>query len=49
VTGADVIFSDNYFDVPAGWTIEVHCPVPAGWTVAQLRDAVSVRSLYDSF
>jgi beta-mannosidase len=49
VTGADVIFSDNYFDVPAGWTIEVHCPLPAGWTVAQLRDAVSVRSLYDSF
>jgi beta-mannosidase len=49
VSGADVIFSDNYFDVPAGWTIEVHCPVPVGWTVAQLRDAVSVRSLYDSF
>jgi beta-mannosidase len=49
VNGADVVFSDNYFDVPAGWTIKVHCPVPAGWTVAQLRDAVSVRSLYDSF
>jgi beta-mannosidase len=49
VTGADVVFSDNYFDVPAGWTIKVHCPVPAGWTVAQLRDAVSVRSLFDSY
>jgi beta-mannosidase len=49
VEGADIIFSDNYVDVPGGWTITVTCPLPEGWTLDQFQSAVSVRSLYDSF
>jgi beta-mannosidase len=45
----DVVFSDNYFDVPAGRTIRVSCPLPENWTVAQARAALKVRSLYNSF
>lgn len=47
--GADVVFSDNYFDLPAGRTVAVTCPLPAGWTVAQARAALRVRSVYDSY
>jgi beta-mannosidase len=44
-----VVFSDNYFDVPAGRTVTVTCPLPEGWTLEQARQALQVRSLYDSF
>ncbi|HTP10244.1 MAG TPA: glycoside hydrolase family 2 protein [Anaerolineae bacterium] len=47
--GADVIFSDNYFDLPARQTITVTCPLPSGWTIAQARQALRVRSLRDSY
>ena len=47
--GVDVVFSDNYFDVPAGRTVTVTCPLPDGWTVEQARAALRVRSLYNSF
>jgi beta-mannosidase len=47
--GADAIFSDNYFDVPAGWTVTVTCPIPAGWTLQKVRKALKTTSLYDSF
>jgi len=47
--GVDVVFSDNYFDVPAGRTAAVTCDLPEGWSVARARDALRVRSLYDSF
>jgi beta-mannosidase len=43
------IFDDNYFDLPAGRTATVTCPLPAGWTVEQAQAALRVRSLYDSF
>jgi beta-mannosidase len=49
LAGVDAIFSDNYFDVPAGRTIRVSCPLPEGWTVAQACAALKVRSLYNSF
>ncbi len=49
LTGVDVVFSDNYFDVPAGRAISVSCPLPPGWTVDQARAALKVRSLYHSF
>ena len=26
--GADVVFSDNYFDLPAGRAVTVRCPLP---------------------
>jgi beta-mannosidase len=47
--GVDVVFSDNYFDLPAGQTVTVTCPLPTGWTLEQARTAVRVRSLYDSY
>ena len=47
--GADVVFSDNYFDLPAGRSLSLTCPLPAGWTIPQARRALKVRSLYDSF
>ena len=47
--GADVVFSDNYFDLPAGRTRTITAALPAGWNAQQARAAVRVRSLYDSF
>ena len=47
--GVDVIFSDNYFDLPPGRTVSVSCPLPPGWSVDQGRAALKVRSLYNSF
>jgi beta-mannosidase len=47
--GADVVFSDNYFDLPAGRTITISVPLPAGWMLSQARAAFKVRSVYDSF
>jgi beta-mannosidase len=49
LAGVDVVFDDNYFDVPAGRTATVTCPLPEDWTVEQARAALRVRSLYDSF
>jgi beta-mannosidase len=45
--GADVIFSDNYFDLPGGRTAYVACPLPAGWTLERARQALRLRSLAD--
>jgi beta-mannosidase len=47
--GVDVIFNDNYFDLPAGWTATVTCQKPQGWTLAQAEQALKVYSLYNSF
>jgi beta-mannosidase len=49
LTGADVVFSDNYFDLPAGRTVRISCPLPAGWTLSQGRKALCLRSVYDSY
>jgi beta-mannosidase len=46
IAETDTVFSDNYFDIPAGAAITVTCPLPEGW----IPDSkVSARSLYDSF
>lgn len=47
--GVDAIFSDNYFDLPAGRWRTVTTSLPAGWTLAQAEQALHVRSLYDAF
>ncbi|MBN1875574.1 MAG: glycoside hydrolase family 2 protein, partial [Anaerolineae bacterium] len=47
--GADVVFSDNNFDVPAGRSVRVTCPLLPGWTLEDARDALWMRSLYNSF
>jgi beta-mannosidase len=47
--GVDAVFSDNYFDIPAGGTVSVTCPLPSGWTAEKAQKAVRMRSLYQSF
>ena len=48
-TDTDVVFSDNYFDLPAGRTVTITCPLPAGWDAKQAKAALRVRSVYNSF
>ena len=47
--GADVVFSDNYFDLPAGRAVTVTGDLPAGWDGARVVAALRLRSVYDSF
>ena len=49
LAGADVVFSDNYFDLPAQRTVTVTAPLPAGWDLAAARAALRVRSVYDTY
>ncbi len=45
--GAEVVFSDNYFDLPARRAAQITCPLPAGWTVERVAAALRLRSLAD--
>lgn len=45
----DVVFSDNYFDLPAGTSTKITAPLPTGWTLDQTKTALQVRSLIDSY
>jgi beta-mannosidase len=47
--GVDIIFTDNYFDLPAGRIVSVSAPLPPGWTLSQAQTAVKIRSIYDSY
>jgi len=47
--GVDVVFSDNYFDAPAGMTVRVTSPIPAGWDLAKVRESLRVTTLASSF
>jgi beta-mannosidase len=47
--GADVVFSDNYFDLPASDPVSVSCPLPGGWDLARAQAALKVRSVYDTY
>ncbi len=49
LTGADVVFTDNYVDVLPGSPVQVTCPIPEGWTLDQVRRSIQVSSLYESF
>ncbi|MGE5464682.1 MAG: beta-mannosidase, partial [Syntrophothermus sp.] len=46
IDGTDAVFSDNYFDVPAGTTVTVSTPLPENWMP---KSTVRARSLYESF
>lgn len=46
---ADVVFSDNYFDVLPGETARITCSLPEGWTIDDVGRSLTVFSLYDSF
>ncbi len=47
--GADVVFSDNYFDLPANQTVEITAALPKGWTLEQAQAALKISSLIDSY
>ncbi len=47
--GSDVVFSDNYFNLPAGRTARISCPLPDSWSVEKAQRALRLRSVYDSY
>lgn len=49
LAGADLVFSDNYFDLPARQTVTVTAPLPAGWDLARAEAALTIRSVYDTY
>ena len=49
IEGVDVIFSDNYFDLPAKRTTTMTLPKIEGWSLDRVRKALCIRSLVDSF
>lgn len=47
--GQDAIFSDNYFDVPAGVPVTVTALLPAYLSLEEVKRSLRVTSLFDSF
>jgi beta-mannosidase len=47
--GAEVIFSDNYFNLPSGRSTQISCPLPAGWTLSRAQKEIRIWSVYDSY
>jgi beta-mannosidase len=47
--GAEVIFSDNYFNLPSGRSTQISCHLPAGWTLSRAQKEIRIWSVYDSF
>jgi beta-mannosidase len=45
----DVVFNDNYFNLPASRTARISCPIPDGWTLSQAQKALRILSVYDSY
>ena len=49
LNGADVVFSDNYFDLPAQTKVTVTAPLPNSWDLKKAKAAFNVRSVYDTY
>ena len=49
LTGAEVVFGDNYFNLPAGRSIQISCPLPEGWTLSRAQKELRICSVYDSY
>jgi beta-mannosidase len=47
--GADVVFSDNYFDLPVGQLVTITAPNPAGWDLEKAKSALRVRSIFNTY
>ena len=47
--GADVVFEDNYVDLPAGREFSIGFDLPEGWDLARARKALRVRSVVDTY
>jgi len=46
---ADVVFSDNYFNMPMNRNVKITAPLPEGWDLEQVNKAFGIRSIYDSY
>jgi hypothetical protein len=44
-----VVFSDNYFDLPAQQVVHVTASLPVGWDLPTAQAALKVRSVYDTY
>jgi len=49
LTGLDVVFSDNYFDLPAAKIVTITADIPEGWDLARANAALRVRSIHDTY
>ena len=49
LNGADVVFSDNYVNLPARRSVQVSCRLPAGWTLTRAQKEIRVCSVYNSY
>jgi beta-mannosidase len=47
--GSDTVFSDNYFNLPAGRSIRISTPTPAGWTLGNAQKDLHICSVYHSY
>jgi beta-mannosidase len=47
--GAEVVFDDNYLDLPAGRDVAVGFELPDGWDLAWAQAALRVRSVADTW
>jgi len=49
IPGFDLVFSDNYFDLPAEMPRLLSCPNIPGWSFEKFQHNLVIRSLVDSF
>jgi beta-mannosidase len=49
LSGADVVFSQNYFNLPPGRSARISCRLPAGWTLSKAQKEIRICSVFDSY
>lgn len=49
LTGVDTVYSDNYFDIPAGNSRKITCTIPEGSTEEDLLTKLQLMHLYQSY
>ena len=49
LTGIDTVYSDNYFDIPAGTSRTITCSIPADSTAEELLSNLELMHLYESY
>ncbi len=47
--GLDTVFSDNYFDIPAGSSRTVICTIPEGGSLEDIKQKLALMHLYESY
>jgi beta-mannosidase len=47
--GYDLVYSDNYFDIPSGRTKTIRCKVPEGLKLDEFNEYLKIFTLFDSY